>query len=131
MYEILFLCFFIWVLTLNISWIVVVNLQWLKVSTSSVKYWNHTIQWLLFDPLLIISLFDLTLKAKSKVEKVTILLTAIILLTFFQYCFIFLGVVRIQHWNVAFSLIQWILIVFICYGFWKRYRKLLFKEELI
>lgn len=131
LYEIFFLWFIIWMFTLNVFWIVVVNLQWLKVSTTSTKYWEHTLQWILFDPLLIIFFFDLTLKVKNKVKKIYILLIPITLLTFFQYFFIFLKVVRIQHWNVSFSLIQWIFIVFVSYGFWIWYRKKLSKEEII
>jgi hypothetical protein len=131
LYEVFFLWLIIWMFTLNIFWIVGVNLQWLKVSIISYKYSVHTLRWILFDPLLIIFFFDLTLKVKKRVKKMYILLIPVTILTFFQYLFIYLKVYRIQHWNASFSLIQMIFIVFVCYGFWKWYRKKLAKEGLI
>lgn len=131
LYEIFFLWFIIWMFTLNVFWIVGVNLHWLNVSKTPTKYWEHTLRWILFDPLLIIFFFDLTLKVENKVKKMFILLIPVTLLTFFQYFFIYIKVFRIQHWNASFSWIQWIFIVFVCYAFWKWYRKKLAKEGLI
>lgn len=129
LFEVIFLWLVIWLFIHNASSIILMNLEFLTLSKEIKYFWTHLIKRIFLFPLIIIWLFEMTLRLSHFINKLFVLIFCVFLLILGDFIAIFIGVYHQNHWNIGYSFIQWSSIVSISYLFWKWYRKILYNEE--
>ncbi|ALC88910.1 hypothetical protein AM500_03170 [Bacillus sp. FJAT-18017] len=129
LYEILFIWMTVWLITHSVSSILIINLELISLSNDKSDFWTHFFKRLLLYPLIIIIFFDLYLRIKNKIGKVTILIINICFMSSLEFLFIFLGVLKNKNFNLNHSLMEWSFTILLTYILWLWYRKKRLKRD--
>src|SRR5687768_12703851 len=92
LFEIIFIWMIVWLITHSLSSILIENLELISISQKLDNFWLHVFKRLIFYPLIIIYFIYFFIGTKSKLKRCFIFILNILVMTFFEFQFIAIGV---------------------------------------